>query len=94
MCGTVDYQRSSDSTDCSSVRLWHRCASRAIARRLVSWFQNLFDAPRKIVAWRIEYNEERPHQLCRSLQPVPQTPSEFCIPSCGEGSEQVCRILT
>jgi putative transposase len=27
----------------------------------VSWFQNLFDAKRKIVAWRTEYNEERPH---------------------------------
>ncbi len=27
----------------------------------VSWFQNLFDARRKIAAWRTEYNEERPH---------------------------------
>src|SRR5438445_6910175 len=27
----------------------------------VSWFQNLFDARRKITAWKIEYNEERPH---------------------------------
>src|SRR5690242_11735712 len=27
----------------------------------VSWFQNLFDARRKIAAWRKEYNEERPH---------------------------------
>ena len=26
-----------------------------------SWFQNLFDARRKIAAWRKEYNEERPH---------------------------------
>jgi putative transposase len=26
-----------------------------------SWFQNLFDARRKIGAWRIEYNQERPH---------------------------------
>ncbi|MGH9475686.1 MAG: integrase core domain-containing protein [Terriglobales bacterium] len=25
------------------------------------WFQNLFDARRKITAWRREYNEERPH---------------------------------
>jgi hypothetical protein len=30
---------------------------------MVSWFQNLFDARRKIAAWRIEYNEERPHSL-------------------------------
>jgi len=27
----------------------------------LSWFQNLFDARRKIGAWRKEYNEERPH---------------------------------
>ena len=27
----------------------------------VSWFQNLFDARRKISAWKKEYNEERPH---------------------------------
>ena len=27
----------------------------------VSWFQNLFDARAKISAWKIEYNEQRPH---------------------------------
>jgi Integrase core domain len=27
----------------------------------VSWFGNLFEARRKIAAWRKEYNEERPH---------------------------------
>jgi putative transposase len=27
----------------------------------VSWFENLFDARRKIAAWRTEYNEQRPH---------------------------------
>lgn len=27
----------------------------------VSWFENLWDARRKISAWRMEYNEERPH---------------------------------
>ena len=26
-----------------------------------SWFQNLFEARKKIAAWREEYNEERPH---------------------------------
>jgi putative transposase len=26
-----------------------------------SWFANLFEARRKIEAWRKEYNEERPH---------------------------------
>ena len=27
----------------------------------VSWFENLWDARRKLAAWREEYNEERPH---------------------------------
>jgi putative transposase len=27
----------------------------------VSWLRNLFDARRKIAAWRKEYNEQRPH---------------------------------
>jgi putative transposase len=38
----------------------------------VSWFQNLFDARRKIAAWKIEYNEERPHSSLGY-----QTPKEF-----------------
>ena len=38
----------------------------------VSWFQNLFDARRKIAAWRTEYNEERPHSSLGY-----QTPKEF-----------------
>ena len=38
----------------------------------VSWFQNLFDARRKITAWKIEYNEERPHSSLGY-----RTPQEF-----------------
>ena len=38
----------------------------------VSWFQNLFDARRKIAAWRKEYNEERPHSSLGY-----KTPREF-----------------
>lgn len=38
----------------------------------VSWFQNLFDARRKIAAWRKEYNEERPHSNLDY-----RTPKEF-----------------
>jgi len=38
----------------------------------VSWFQNLFDARRKIAAWRIGYNEERPHSSLGY-----RTPKEF-----------------
>jgi Integrase core domain len=39
---------------------------------MVSWFQNLFDTRRKIAAWRIEYNEERPHSSLGYC-----TPKEF-----------------
>src|SRR3974390_3844558 len=38
----------------------------------VSWFQNLFDAKRKIAAWRKEYNQERPHSSLGY-----RTPKEF-----------------
>ena len=38
----------------------------------MSWFQNLFDARRKIAAWRKEYNEERPHSSLGY-----RTPKEF-----------------
>ena len=37
-----------------------------------SWFANLFDARRKIAAWRKEYNEERPHSSLGY-----ETPSAF-----------------
>jgi hypothetical protein len=40
----------------------------------VSWFQNLFDARRKISAWRIEYNEQRPHSSLGY-----KTPREFAV---------------
>jgi putative transposase len=40
----------------------------------ISWFQNLFDARRKIAAWRIEYNKERPHSSLSY-----RTPKEFAV---------------
>lgn len=38
----------------------------------VSWFENLWDARRRIAAWRVEYNEERPHSALGY-----QTPAAF-----------------
>jgi putative transposase len=38
----------------------------------VSWFENLFEARRKITAWRVEYNEQRPHSSLGY-----RTPKEF-----------------
>jgi putative transposase len=50
----------------------------------VSWFENLFDARRKIEAWRKEYNEGRPHSSLGY-----RTPAEFAAAlrteeSCGK----------
>ena len=50
----------------------------------VSWFQNLFDARRKIGAWRREYNEERPHSSLNY-----RTPAEFAATSCGKDADCV-----
>ena len=38
----------------------------------VSWFENLFDARRKIADWRTDYNEQRPHSSLGY-----RTPNEF-----------------
>jgi putative transposase len=38
----------------------------------VNWFENLWDARRKTAAWRVEYNEERPHSSLGY-----QTPAAF-----------------
>ena len=45
----------------------------------VSWFGNLFEARRKIVAWRKEYNQERPHSSLGY-----RTPEEFAREVGGE----------
>jgi len=52
----------------------------------VSWFQNLFDARRKIAAWQKEYNEERPHSSLGY-----RTPKEFAT-SLG-AAESGCALL-
>jgi putative transposase len=36
----------------------------------VIWFQNLFDARRKVAAWQKEYNEERPHSSLQYRTPA------------------------
>lgn len=38
----------------------------------VSWFRNLFDARKKVTAWKMEYNEQRPHSSLGY-----RTPAEF-----------------
>ena len=48
----------------------------------VSWFENLFEARRKIAAWRIDYNEERPHSSLGYL-----TPAEFAQRSAASDGE-------
>lgn len=45
----------------------------------VSWFENLFDARRKIADWRRDYNEVRPHSSLNY-----RTPAEFAALSYGK----------
>ena len=54
-----------------------------------SWFGNLFEARRKIAAWKEEYNEERPHSALGYLAPrvfarrmaALRSPAAPCAPS-------------
>jgi putative transposase len=52
----------------------------------VSWFQNLFDAKRKIATWRTEYNEERPHSSLGYL-----TPTEFATQETTNSGKDACQ---
>ncbi|MFI5091668.1 MAG: IS3 family transposase [Terriglobales bacterium] len=52
----------------------------------VSWFQNLFDAKRKIAAWRMEYNEERPHSSLGYL-----TPNEYAAREATSYGKDACQ---
>jgi putative transposase len=52
----------------------------------VSWFQNLFDARRKIAAWRTEYNDERPHSSLGYL-----TPTEFAARETTSYGKDACQ---
>jgi putative transposase len=47
-----------------------------------SWFANLFEARRKIAAWREEYNQERPHSSLGY-----RTPAEFAAAAKGCGKD-------
>ena len=40
----------------------------------VHWFETLDEAREKVVAWRVEYNESRPHQAVREM-----TPAEYAL---------------
>jgi len=48
----------------------------------VNWFENLWDARRKIAAWRVEYNEERPHSSLGYQTPAAFA-RQFSLPSSG-----------
>ena len=60
-----------------------------------SWFQNLFEARRKIEEWRKEYNEERPHSSLGYETPVAfarrmaalRSPTAPCAPPLGPNLE-------
>ena len=43
----------------------------------VHWFETIDEAKRKIEAWRVDYNESRPHEALKSM-----TPNEYAM-KCG-----------
>jgi putative transposase len=45
----------------------------------ISWFQNLFDARRKIAAWRHDYNHQRPHSSLNYRTPVEFAAKTGCV---------------
>ena len=55
----------------------------------VSWFENLWDARRKIAAWRKEYNEERPHSSLGY-----QTPAEYARQRAASAGSVALRATT
>jgi putative transposase len=54
-----------------------------------SWFWNLWDARRKVGAWRIDYNQQRPHSSLNY-----QTPAEFAREWALATSPSACRNTT
>jgi len=58
----------------------------------VSWFQNLFDARRKIAVWQKDYNEARPHSSLGYLTPH-EYAAEKSKASCGKDAGQKAASL-
>ncbi|MCS4274559.1 putative transposase [Raoultella sp. BIGb0132] len=72
----IDFSRPGTLTDNATVesfngRLRQECLNE-------NWFMSLEDARRKIEAWRIHYNQKRPHSAQGWM-----TPSEFAEKSAG-----------
>jgi len=53
----------------------------------VSWFWNMLDARKKIAAWGVEYNQDRPHSALQY-----QTPEEFAATLASPSQHQVSRL--
>jgi putative transposase len=52
----------------------------------MNWFTNLFDARRKVTAWKNDYNVERPHSSLGY-----RTPNEFAK-ICRAGEQSLLRL--
>ena len=61
----------------------------------VNWFQNLFDARRKLKVWKTDYNERRPHSALGYLTPAAfarqATASSFALPPEPVAGEGFCQ---
>ena len=67
-----DFNRPGRPTDNSFVESFNGwCRDECLN---VRWFETIDEAKAKIEAWRVEYNESRPHQALREM-----TPAEFAL---------------
>lgn len=70
-CGTaIDFNRPGKPTDNCFVETFNGSLRDECLN--VHWFETIDEAKAKIEAWRVEYNESRPHQALNEL-----TPAEF-----------------
>jgi putative transposase len=64
----IDFSRPGKPTDNSFVESFN--GSLRGECQNVYWFETLDEAKEKIEAWRVDYNESRPHQRRRGMTPA------------------------
>lgn len=78
---------------CGGAHYWARRLREECLR--VSWFENLFDARRKIADWRKDYNEQRPHSSLGYKTPAEFAAAENCGKDAGYARlENAVRVST
>lgn len=63
----IDFSRPGKSTDNAFIETFNGSLRDECLN--VHWFENLAEARRLIEAWRVEYNESRPHMALGNIPP-------------------------